>query len=144
MWTALVVATLRPTFPSTAHLPGLDRIDPRPMVRALLAESTWTMWLGVVGTAIVYQLLPLLTVYVPLPAVLLPRSLADRHAHRMATHPLYLVRMAMMMVKTVGGLVWGGAPEVRGALQMAPYPADPGSHRDDAMAAVQPGTRGQA
>jgi hypothetical protein len=46
--------------------------------------------------------------------------------------------MAMMMVKTVGGLVWGAAPEVRAALQMAPYPPDPGRHRDDAMAAVLP------
>jgi hypothetical protein len=82
MWTALVVATLRPAFPSTERLPGLDRLDARPMVRSLLVESTWTMWFGVVGTAIVYQLLPLLTVYVPLPAVLLPRSLADRHAWR--------------------------------------------------------------
>jgi hypothetical protein len=35
----------------------------------------------------------------------------------------------MLMLKTIGGLVWGAAPEVRQKLAMAAYPADPGTWR---------------
>lgn len=139
MWTYLVVSALRTTFPSTPQLPGLDQIDPARHVRTILAQANWTMWAGTIGAALAYHLLPIATVYWPLPAGLLPAQLRDRHAQRMATHPWYGIRMIMMMIKTVGGLVWGAAPEVRARLSMPAYPPDPGTHRDDAMRAVHPG-----
>lgn len=139
MWTSLVVSALRITFPSTPQLPGLDQIDPTPQVRLILAQSNWTLWAGTIGSALAFQLLPIATVYWPLPAGLLPRQVQDRHAHGMATHRWYGVRMIMMMIKTVGGLVWGAAPEVRARLAMPAYPPDPGTHRDDAMQPTRPG-----
>lgn len=139
MWTFLVVSALRTTFPSTQKLPGLDRIDPTPHVRLILAQASWTLWAGTIGSALAYHLLPVATVYWPLPASLLPADVRDRHAHRMATHSWYGIRMIMMMIKTIGGLVWGAAPEVRSQLAMPSYPPDPGTHRDDAMQPVHPG-----
>ncbi len=139
MWTYLVVSALKTTFPSTAQLPGLDQLDTTRHVRTILAQSNWTMWAGTVGSALAFHLLPIATVYWPLPALFLPAQVRDRHAQRMATHPWYGVRMIMMMIKTIGGLVWGAAPQVRTPLAMPLYPADPGTHRDDAMQPVRPG-----
>ena len=45
----------------------------------------------------------------------------------MAGHRFYIVRQAMLLLKTVGGLVWGIQPEVRAALQIKPVPPDPGT-----------------
>lgn len=135
MWTALVSSSLRATFVSTDKLPGLDRIDPAPAVATLLAQAPWVMWLGAVGSALAWQLLPLLTIGWPLPASLLPAKARDRHTQAMATHRIYLVRMSMTMIKTVGGLVWGAHPQVRAALTMPVYPPDPGTWRDEKFAA---------
>jgi hypothetical protein len=59
----------------------------------------------------------------------------------MATHRIYLIRMAMTMLKTVGGLIWGAEPQLRAILHMPAYPADPGTYRDDQFTAVRPGQR---
>lgn len=139
MWTLLVVSALAPCLPATPQLPGLDAGAARPAVRTLLRQANWTLWAGIVGSALVFQLLPLLTIGWPLPAALLPARARDRHAQAMAIHRVYLIRMAMTMIKTVGGLLWGADPRVRTALHMPLYPPDPGSHRDDQFTAVRPG-----
>ncbi len=135
MWVALVSASIAAALPSTPALPGLDTLHPDRFVRQFLRAAPWTLWLVTVGSAIAFQLTPLITVYWPLPALLLPATVRDRHANAMACHRLYLVRMAMVMVKTVGGLYWGAHPQVRKALGLPAYAPDPQSWRD---AALQP------
>lgn len=139
MWTFLVVSALRPCFPSTQLLPGLAPQVATPAVRELLRRANWTLRAGTLGSALAFHLLPILTIGWPLPALLLPKTALDRHAHAMATHRIYLIRMAMTMLKTVGGLIWGAEPQVRAILHMPAYPADPGTHRDDQFTAVRPG-----
>jgi len=130
MWVAMVSRAVAAAFPSAGGLRGLDVDDPRPFVRAVLRDAPWLMWIGTVGAALAFELLPVLTIGWPLPAFALPVARRHRHAHAMACHRFYLVRMAMMMIKTVGGLCWGADPGVRAALGLPAYPADPRSHRD--------------
>lgn len=130
MFVALVHSAASAAFPAAAGLPGFADIDGRSFVRELLRRSPWTLWFGTVGSALAFQLLPLVTIGWPLPALLLPLGRRDAHAHAMATHRWYLVRMAMVMIKTVGGLHWGAHPQVRAALGMPSYPPDPQKWRD--------------
>ena len=92
-------------------------------------DSTFLMWLGLVAGTWVFVWTPLLTVYLPVPSFLLPRSLLDRHAHRITSTSLYFVRQAIFLVKLAAGLCWGAHPDVRARFAMAPYPADPGTWR---------------
>ena len=45
------------------------------------------VWLSTVLGAVVFEMSPVMTVYVPLPSFLLPRRLRDRHADRMCRTP---------------------------------------------------------
>lgn len=125
----LAAWALAATFPSTAHLPGLDRIDTLPFLRQLSRESPLLIRLAMFGSVMVFHLSPLLTIGIPLPAFWLPRARLDRHVMKLATHRIYLLRQTMTMVKTIGGLVWGAHPDVRRALAMTPYQPDPGTWR---------------
>ena len=40
-------------------------------------------------------------------------GLRDRYAHAVSSHPLYLVRQLIFLVKFAGGLCWGRDPAVR-------------------------------
>ncbi|MBM4342457.1 MAG: hypothetical protein FJ100_03655 [Deltaproteobacteria bacterium] len=144
MWVALLHDAVRAAFPSTARVPGLDRLDSRPFLRQLLRQAPWTLWFGAVGSAIAWQVTPVLTIGWPVPAAMLPAAARDRHANAMSGHGLYLVRMAMVMIKTVGGLYWGAAPEVRTALGLPLYGTDPATVRDEELAgrAIWPQSQG--
>ncbi len=117
--------------PGTARLPGARDLDLDGFVRRFLEESSWPLWLATVGSSIAFVLCPILTVYRPLPSFLLSESVRDRHADRMADHPLYLIRQAAVMIKTVMGMHWGAHPRIREAFSMAPYPADPDTWRTE-------------
>lgn len=123
---SLLISAIRSTFPGNDQFPA---VDPAPLVAQMWRESPPLMRLAMAGSALAFHLSPLLTVYVPLPAFLLPAGLRDRHANALASHPLYLLRQSMLMVKTVGGLAWGADPTIRRRLAMQPYPPDPGRHR---------------
>ena len=116
MWTPLCAWTLAATFPSTAALPGLDRIDPRPFVDQLRRESPVAIRFVMVLSALVFLATPVLTIGIPLPAAWLSPARLDQHAQALATHRIYLLRQAMLMIKTLGGLCWGADPAVRAAL----------------------------
>ncbi len=131
MWVRLIAWVLARTFPSSGQLEGLDRRDTRPFLRALLAEAPATLRWALHGSILLFVISPLLTVFVPLPAPLLPRLWVDRHALRMASHPSYLLRQAMLMIKTIGGLVWGADAGVRLSLGLPAYPPDPGTRREE-------------
>jgi hypothetical protein len=125
VFNALLTSAIVTTFPGSDRLPAVQM---RPLVDQMWNESPAIMRLAMVGSAIAFHFTPLLTIYVPLPAFLLPAGLRDRHAHKLATHPIYLLRQSMLMVKTVGGLAWGADPTIRQRLGMKPYAPDPGRY----------------
>ncbi|MEC7522092.1 MAG: hypothetical protein VYE22_19560 [Myxococcota bacterium] len=116
-------------YPRTETLPGIADTDVRGFLRRYRREATGLMWLGLVMGTLVFVWTPLLTVGWPLPSFLLPRKTLDRHAHRITSSRLYLVRQAVFLVKLAAGLCWGAHPKVRERFAMAPYAEDPGTWR---------------
>lgn len=127
--TWLVRSAIAILYPRTDELPGAEDCDLDGFLRRFRRESTFLMWLGVVMGAVVFHLTPFMTVFVPLPAFLLPRSLADRHAYRITTGGLYLTRQAVFLVKLAAGLCWGAHPAVRARFALPALAADPGTWR---------------
>lgn len=125
----LATWALTVTFPSIDALPGLDRADPRPFLRQFEREAPLLIRMTLYLSALVLLLSPIVTMGIPLPAAWLSRPRLEKHMHRLATHRVYLLRQTMLMVKTVGGLAWGAHPDVRKALALPAYAADPGTWR---------------
>jgi hypothetical protein len=121
----LVRSAICALYPRSDDLPGAEDCDIDAFLRRFRAEATPLVWLGVVLGALVFHLTPILTVFLPLPAFLLPRGLRDTHAHRVTSSGIYLVRQAIFLVKLPGGMCWGTHPEVRKRFALPPYPADP-------------------
>ena len=117
-------------FPSTDAVPGIaDLPDTRQRLSGLFDHAPFRFQLALSMSTLVFCVAPLITIGVPLPAFMLPRSALERHAQRLAVHRLYLVRQTMLVLKSVGGLVWGGHPMVRTALELPLYGDDPGTFR---------------
>ncbi len=125
----LVRAAIVMLYPRVGDWPGAEDCDLDAFLERFRRETTGLMWLGVVVGAIVFQLTPVVTIFVPLPASLLSKELGNRHAERIATSNVYLLRQAIFLVKLVAGLVWGGHPLVRERLALPPLPVDPGTWR---------------
>ncbi len=125
----LTAWTLARVFPSTAALPGLDAIDTKPFIRQLAREAPFTIRATMWASVLLFNLTPLLTLGIPLPAFLLSPARVDLHAQRLSGSPIYLLRQIVLMLKTIGGLAWGAMPEVRGRLTMPIYPEDSGRWR---------------
>lgn len=128
MIAALVRPALAAFFPPLGDLPGAEN-GIRAYTDRFLEETSWMMWLGIVGSALLYQVCPLLTLYLPVPAVLLGDARRGQHVNAMADSSVYLVRQAAFLLKMVSGLHWAALPEVREALGLGAYPADPDSWR---------------
>ena len=79
--------------------------------------------------AVFFVLSPIVTVYVPLPSMLLPGTLRDRHADRICTTQLYYLRQAVFLLKMYACMCWGQDDAIRARLHVAPYPVDPGTYR---------------
>ena len=133
MWVEPIARALAATFPGTERLPGLDTIDPRPGVRRLLAEAPMPVRYALYAGVLLYHCGPVITLGLPVLAGWLGPERRDRHAERLATHPIYLVRQAMLLLKSIGGLIWGADARVRAALSMPAYPPDPGTFRAGAL-----------
>lgn len=129
---ALVRFALVALYPRVDDLPGLAELDVDAKIAELRRDSTRLFWLGVVTAAILFQLAPILTLHRPWPAALLDEKDLDRHAHLLTTHRAYLIRQLIVMLKLVGGIFWGESPEIRAAMHLPPYPADPGTRRTGA------------
>jgi len=129
LWDALVVRSLCAVLPASEALPGLDPERTRAFLARFRRESPLGMRLVLDLSVLLFESTPLLTIGVPLPASLLSDERRDRHADRMARHRLYLVRQSMKMLKTSAGLVWGADAEVRAALGIPLYAADPDDWR---------------
>lgn len=126
---ALVRSACVALYPRTESLPGIEDTDLDAFLLRFRRESSFLLWFGVVLGAVVFALSPVLTTGVPLPAFLLPRGLRDRHATRIASHPIYLLRQAVMLVKLAAGLCWGAHPKVRAVFALPAYPAEPSAWR---------------
>ena len=126
---ALIAAAMRDFMPRTAALPGIEDTDVAGFLRRMRREADTAYWLGLVIGTIVYNLTPLLTVHVPLPAVLLPARLRDLHARRIVDSKSYMIRQAVFLVRLSAGMCWGGDAAVRARFELAPYGADPGTFR---------------
>ncbi len=120
-------------FPRVDDVPGLAELGVEAKIADLRRESTLLLWTGVVAAAVFFQLAPILTVRRPWPAALLTPEELDEHAHRLASHPAYLVRQIITLLKLTGGILWGQSPEVRAMLELPAYAADPGTRRTEAM-----------
>lgn len=125
----LVQSALVALYPRAHGLPGIEDCDVDAFLRKFAREASPLLWLGVVMSALLFQLSPLFTVWVPLPAFLLPASLKDRHANAMTYAPFYLVRQAIFLLKLPGGLCWGTHPNVRKHFALSAYEPDPETTR---------------
>ena len=130
MITLLIRHAMKALYPRTDALPGIEDCDPAGFLARYRRESSTLMWLGLVLGTMVFVSTPLLTVYLPLPSFLLPKTLLDRHAFRVTYSRVYLVRQAVFLVKLAAGMCWGQDPEVRRRFALAPYPDDPGTWRE--------------
>ena len=125
-------------YPRQGDLPGLAELGVDDKIEALRRESTLLFWFGIVAAAFFFQVTPILTVRRPVPAAWLSEEQLDAHAHALATHPAYLIRQLIVLLKLMGGTFWGSSPEVRTFLHLPPYPADPGTRRTERMVARPP------
>lgn len=114
-------------YPRTDELPGIEDTDVGAFLRRYRAEAPLLMWLGLIAGTCAFVLSPLLTIYLPLPSFLLSERQLDRHASRVTTSRLYLLRQAVFLLKLAAGLCWASHDSVRHRFAMAPYPPDPGT-----------------
>lgn len=125
----LVRAAIVMLYPRVGDWPGAEDCDLDAFLERFRRETTTLMWIGVVLGSLVFQLTPVMTVLVPLPASLLSKELANKHAERVASTNVYIVRQAVFLVKLVAGLAWGGHPSVRERFALPPLAPDPGTWR---------------
>ncbi|MGH7271802.1 MAG: hypothetical protein ACREJ3_15335, partial [Polyangiaceae bacterium] len=110
-------------------LPGIGDTDLVAFLRKMRAEAEPLYWLGLVAGAVLFAASPLLTVGVPLPAFLLPRSLLEKHAERILSHSSYTIRQGVFLVRLSAGMCWGADPKVRACFALAPCGVDAGTFR---------------
>jgi hypothetical protein len=115
--------------PRTPGLPGIADTDIDGFLRRLHNDARSIYWTGLVLGAVLFALTPLITLGIPVPAFFLPRGLLERHADRVLSHPVYVIRQAAYLVRMSAGMCWGADSAVRARLQLAPYPPDPGTFR---------------
>ncbi len=116
-------------YPRTEQLPGAEDCDLDAFLERFRRETTFLVWAGVVLGSLLFQITPIFTVGLPLPASLLSAERADRHAERISSSDLYLVRQTIFLVKLAAGLAWGADPVVRARFALPPMPPDPGTWR---------------
>jgi len=127
--TWLVRAAIVMLYPRVGDWPGAEDCDLDAFLERFRRETTALMWIGVVLGSLVFQLTPIVTIFVPLPASLLSKEMANHHAERVSTTNIYLLRQSVFLVKLVAGMVWGGHPSVRERFALRPLPPDPGTWR---------------
>lgn len=124
--TALIAA-----MPGSERLPSIADTGVDTFLAEFRREAPPLLRIGLVASALLYHLGPVLTVYVPAPAFLLPKALRDRHINKLCAHPWYPLRSLALTLKMLAGLCWGKHPAVRAAFNMPPLEADPGTWRGE-------------
>lgn len=126
----LVRSALVALYPKSGELPGVADTGVDAFLERFSAEAPAIVWIGVVGSALLFHLTPLFTVFVPLPAFLLPERLRDVHAERIASSSIYLVRQSIFLLKLPAALCWGADAAVRARFALPAYRPDPGTWRE--------------
>ena len=125
----LICHACKAVMPSGCGVPGVGDGELRAFMVEYLEGMNGVSKVGLVLGALLFVLCPVITIGVPLPSFLLPRPWLNRYANRVVSHPVYLIRQGVTVLKMVSGLCWGKDPEVRRALNLDPYPDDPRSWR---------------
>lgn len=116
-------------FPRGGPLKGVaDTALPEFLAR-FRREAPWLLRIGLGASVWVYMLCPLFTIWVPLPAFLLPASWRKKHTYKLAAHSFYPLRMSAFQLKMIAGMCWGMDPDVRKKLGAPPLVDDPGTFR---------------
>lgn len=129
MLTWLVRSAMVAYYPRTDALLGVEDCGVDEFLAKVREETSRLMWFGIVMSAIVFHLTPLLTVFVPLPAFMLSPRTLDRHAHALATTNVYLLRQIAFISRLYAAMCWGAHPEVRKRFGLPPLAPDPGTWR---------------
>lgn len=127
----LIRSAMVTLYPRTEALPGIEDTGIDAFLARFRRESTFLIYVGVLLGTFIFHWSTLLTVFIPVPAFLLPAGLREKHAARILTSRFYLLRQAVFLVKLAAGMCWGANPVVREKLGMKPYPADPGTWRTE-------------
>ena len=115
--------------PRNERTPGVLDTDLDGFWRQFQSEAPWLMRVGFFLACCFFVLTPVFTVYLPLPAFVLPKGLLGRHTRRLSSSSIYHVRQLMFFLKLVGGLCWGQDASVRKALGVDSLPPDPATWR---------------
>lgn len=115
--------------PPHGELPGLRDCAPTEFLTKLRRETTALNWFGLCLGGVVWLISPIVTIHVPLPALLLSASARDRHIHALGSTRFYLLRQAFVLLKMYACMCWGQDSAVRQQLNLAAYPVDPGTFR---------------
>lgn len=115
--------------PPVGDMPGIVDCDVDAFLAKLRAETTFVTWIGLCAGAVLWLWTPILTVYIPLPAVLLSANARDRHINGLTATRIYLLRQAIFLIKMYASMCWGQHPSVRRRFNVAAYPVDPGTFR---------------
>ena len=125
----LLIHCLCALYPAVDDLPGMAETDPGPFVDTFMREAPLLIKLAVWGGIAAFVLTPVITVFRPVPSFLLSSETLDRHADRIASHDVYLLRSPLFMLKVVAALHWAAHDRIRDAWALEPYPADPDDWR---------------
>ena len=116
---------LRTVMPASGRLKGVEETGLKAYLRQLRRDAPWIIRVGLIATSFVFIWSPIITVFVPLPAFLLPKKLLEKHAQKAASHPIYVLRQSTFMVKMIAGLCWAQDEDNRRELGLEPLPPDP-------------------
>ncbi len=120
---------LRNVLPAGGPLPGLEGVDLDQFLINFRQDAPWLMRVALSLSVLIYIFSTPITVFVPWPALWMPRGWRARHTERLAQHPIYVVRQTMTMLKMVAGMAWGQDPAIRQRLHLEAYEADPATWR---------------
>ena len=115
--------------PAGGPLPGLDEVDLEQFLINFRRDAPLLMRVALSLSVLIYIFSTPITVFVPWPALWMPRGLRARHTERLAQHPIYVVRQTMTMLKMVAGMAWGQDPAIRQRLHLEAYESDPATWR---------------
>ncbi len=124
-----VRSAMRALYPRSERLPGIEDTELDAFLDRVAREADALMKLGLALGTLVFTITPILTVGWPLPSFLLPLAVRQRHADRIVSTRLYLLRQAVFVLKMMAGLCWGQHASVRRAMALEPYPDDPATWR---------------
>ena len=125
----LIRSAMRTMYPAVGRFKCITDTELDAMLTRFFKEAPFMLTGGLRAAVLAYHLLPIFTIFVPLPAFMLPAKLRTKHADRLARHPVYLFRSLAIPIKMVAGLAWAADSDNRRVLGLPPLDEDPGTWR---------------